>query len=74
MFFLLPDSNSGEATVFSLIHKNDTPFQANLGKGTLSSIISVKGTGKSVKGFILNKSSLKKAKSATLKYNKEYLK
>ena len=65
LVFLLPHSNTREETVFSMIHKNNLSFHANLGKGKQSSILTGKLSPESAKDFVINKSLLKIAKSAT---------
>ena len=74
LLLLILHFNAQEEHVFSMVHKNKTAFQPNLGaKGTLPSILTIKlANNVPAHQFEPTKDLLKAAKSATWKYNKEH--
>ena len=71
---VIPHSNASEERVFSMVHKNKTPFHPSLGlDGTFSSIIKVKlGVDDPCEKFEPTKQLLEKAKKARREYNKAH--
>ena len=74
LILVLPHSNTGEESVFSMVRKKQTPFRPSLSmEGTLSSILTVKLADVNAVRFKPTNELLKKAKSATWDYNKAHM-
>lgn len=71
---VIPHSNASEERVFSMVHKNKTPFRPSLGlDGTLQSILPVRlGIEEPCEKFEPTKDLLVNAKKATWEYNKTH--